>query len=141
MFTLNVGDDWPEVLTASESGQAIEDMVVLRREFPKLDMPEGLLRQFAAPPHSPEDCVFALTTETISADLETKITPCQFGGKPDCASCGCIASMALAAVAANKLGGVIPVGRSFKASGKLGAMRSRRTQATRPTAAPLTVLP
>lgn len=141
IFTPQVGDDLPEILTASERRQAIEEMLVLRQDFPKLDMPKGLIHQFAAPPHSPEDCVFALTTQTISADLETKITPCQFGGKPDCASCGCIASMALAAVAAHKLGGFIPVGMIFKASVKIGAMRSRRTQAPPPAAAQLRVLP
>ena len=47
---------------------------------------KGLIRQFATPPHSPQECVFALTTQTISADLETKIVPCQFGGNPDCDS-------------------------------------------------------
>ena len=141
LFTPQVGDDLPEILTASERRQAIEDMLALRLEFPKLDMPKGMIEQFATPPHSPEDCVFALTTQTISADLETKITPCQFGGKPDCASCGCIASMGLAAVAAHKLGGFIPVGMIFRASVKIGAMRSRRTQAPPPTTAQLRVLP
>jgi MoaA/NifB/PqqE/SkfB family radical SAM enzyme len=141
VFTPQVGDDLPEILTPSERRQAITDMLSLRRVFPKLDMPEGMIRQFAAPPHSPEDCVFAQTTQTISADLETKITPCQFGGKPDCASCGCIASMGLAAVAAHKLGGLVPVGLLFKASVKIGAMRSRRTQAPPPAASQLRVLP
>ena len=82
----------------------------LRNEFPKLDMPEALIRQFAAPPRSPKDCVFALTTQNLSADLKTKVVPCQFGGNPDCASCGCVASMGLAAIAEHKLGGIIPVG-------------------------------
>jgi len=141
LFTPQVGDVLPEILTASERRQAIEDMLALRLEFPKLDMPKGMIEQFATPPHSPEECVFALTTQTISADLETKITPCQFGGKPDCASCGCIASMGLAAVAAHKLGGFIPVGMIFRASVKIGAMRSRRTQPPPPTAAQLRVLP
>src|SRR5437899_1506505 len=89
-------------------------------------MPEGLILQFATPPHSPRDCVFALTTHTLSADLKTKIVPCQFGGNPDCGSCGCIASMGLAAVAAHKLGGVIPVGAIFKASVKIGQVRAKR---------------
>src|SRR5207245_5533387 len=96
----------------------------LRKMFPKLDMPEGLIRQFASPPHSPKDCVFALTTQTLSADLKTKITPCQFGGKPDCESCGCVASMGLAAVAAHKLGGFIPLGAIFEASIKIGQARA-----------------
>jgi hypothetical protein len=88
-------------------------------------MPEAMIRQFAAPPHNPDECVFALTTQTISADLQTKITPCQFGGNPDCASCGCIASMGLAAIAAHKLGGVLPVGAIFKASIAIGQWRAR----------------
>ena len=103
-------------------------------------MPEGLIQQFAAPPHSPAECVFALTTQTVSADLKTKITPCQFGGTPDCASCGCIASMGLAAVAAHKLGGLIPVGAIFKTSIKIGQMRSKRVAEPPPPGDALRVL-
>lgn len=120
LFTPQVGDQLPEILTTEERKQAIADMLVLRTRFPKLDMPEGMIRQFAAPPSNPAECVFALTTRTLSADLQTKIVPCQFGGNPDCASCGCIASMGLAAVAAHRLGGIIPVGAIFKASIKIG---------------------
>jgi MoaA/NifB/PqqE/SkfB family radical SAM enzyme len=125
LFTPQVGDEMPEILSAEERQQAIEDMVQLRKQYPKLDMAEALIRQFASPPHSPQDCVFALTTQTLSADLETKITPCQFGGNPDCASCGCIASMYLTAVAAHKLGGILSVGSIFKASIKIGQTRAR----------------
>jgi len=126
LFTPQRGDQLPEMLQPQERAQAIADMLVLRREFPKLDMPEGLVRQFATPPSNPRDCVFALTTETLSADLKTKIVPCQFGGDPDCSSCGCVASMGLAAVAAHRLAGIIPVGAIFKASIKIGQARSKR---------------
>jgi hypothetical protein len=88
-------------------------------------MPEVVIQQFASPPHSPEDCIFALTTQTLSADLETKITPCQFGGKPDCASCGCMASMGLASIGAHKLGGILAVGTIFKSSHKIGQKRAQ----------------
>ena len=128
LFTPQIGDNLPEMLGPQERRQAIADMLELRQRFPKLDMPEGLIRQFESPPHSPRECVFALTTQTISADLETKIVPCQFGGNPDCGSCGCIASMGLAAVAAHKLGGFIPVGAIFRASVKIGQSRSERTR-------------
>jgi hypothetical protein len=101
-------------------------MLELRKLFPKLDMPEGMIKQFASPPPNPSECVFALTTQTISADLKTKVVPCQFGGNPDCTSCGCIASMGLAAIAAHKLGGLIPVGAIFKASLKIGRKRAER---------------
>ena len=120
LFTPQVGDQLPEMLAPRERERAISEMSALRRQFPKLDMPEGLIRQFATPPQNPNECVFALTTETISADLKTKIVPCQFGGAPDCGSCGCIASMGLAAIAAHKLGGLVPVGAIFKASIRIG---------------------
>jgi sulfatase maturation enzyme AslB (radical SAM superfamily) len=139
LFTPQAGAQLPEMLNASERSHAIADMLVLRREFPKLDMPDGMIRQFASPPHSPQDCVFALTTQTISADLKTKITPCQFGGNPDCGSCGCVASMGLAAIAAHKLGGILPVGMIFRASIKIGKARNRRNTPS-PAEEPLRVL-
>jgi len=124
LFTPQVGDQMPEILTADERARVIADMLLLRKQYPKLDMPEVVIRQFASPPRAPQDCVFALTTQTLSADLETKITPCQFGGTPDCASCGCFASMGLASVAAHKLGGLLPVGAIFKASIHIGQLRA-----------------
>jgi sulfatase maturation enzyme AslB (radical SAM superfamily) len=140
LFTPQVGAQLPEMLNAQERSQAIADMLELRRKFPKLDMPDGMIRQFASPPHSPQNCVFALTTQTISADLKTKITPCQFGGNPDCGSCGCVASMGLAAIAAHKLGGILPVGMIFRASIKIGRARNRRSRPS-PAEEPLRVLP
>jgi sulfatase maturation enzyme AslB (radical SAM superfamily) len=125
LFTPQVGDQMPEILSSDERRRAITEMVQLRREYPKLDMPEVVIRQFASPPQSPQDCVFARTTRTLSADLQTRITPCQFGGNPDCSSCGCIASMGLASIAAHKLGGILPVGTIFKASIRIGEARAR----------------
>jgi MoaA/NifB/PqqE/SkfB family radical SAM enzyme len=125
LFTPQVGDQLPEILTKEERFRVIEEMTQLRKQFAKLDMPQAVIRQFATPPQNPDECVFALTTQTLSADLQTKITPCQFGGNPDCAACGCFASMGLASIAAHKLGGVLPVGAIFKASIAIGQWRSR----------------
>lgn len=125
LFTPQVGARQPEILEPRERQQAIADMMALRKIFSKLDMPEGMIRQFSTPPLSPKDCVFALTTQIISADLETEVSPCQFGGNPDCASCGCVASMGLAAVAAHKWLGAIPVGAVFKQSIRIGQARAR----------------
>jgi len=122
LFTPQIGDSMPEILTPEERQRTIAELLRLRKSYPKLDMPEGLIRQFATPPHGPDECVFALTTEVLSADLQTKVTPCQYGGKPDCSQCGCIASMGLAAVAAHKLGGLLPVGAIFRQSIHVGKM-------------------
>jgi len=139
MFTPQVGNEMPEILSLEERQRAIEDLVQLRKQYPKLDMAEKVIRQFASPPHRPQDCVFALTTQTLSADLKTKVTPCQFGGNPDCTSCGCVASMYLTAVAAHKLGGILPVGAIFKASIKIGQTRARY-RGNRQTQDPLQIL-
>lgn len=133
LFTPQIGEHLPEILHAEERRRAIAEMLALRSEFPKLEMPEALIRQFASPPRSPDDCVFALTTQTVSADLKTRIGPCQFGGKPDCSSCGCMASMGLAAIADHKLGGILPVGLLFKASVRIGQKRSGQNPPGPPT--------
>lgn len=125
LFTPQIGDQMAEILSPAERAAAIEEMLRLRNAFPKLDMREGLIKQFATPPQGPEECIFALTTMTLTADLKTKITPCQYGGNPDCSSCGCIASMGLAAVAAHKLGGIVPVGSIFTSSVRIGRAWSR----------------
>jgi hypothetical protein len=125
LFMPQVGDQMPEILSPEERKRVIKDMVQLRQRYRKLDMPEAVIRQFASPPQGSQDCVFALTTQTLSEDLETKVTPCQFGGNPDCTSCGCIASMGLASIAAYKLGGLLSAGTIFKASVKIGQTRAR----------------
>jgi MoaA/NifB/PqqE/SkfB family radical SAM enzyme len=140
LFTPQIGDEMDEILQPAQRARAIADMLVLRKIFPKLDMPEGLIHQFVTPPRDPQECVFALTTRVLSADLKTRVVPCQFGGNPDCSSCGCIASMGLAAVAAHKLGGFIPVGAIFKASVKIGRARAKADTPLHPVEEPLHIL-
>ena len=38
-------------------------------------MKKGLIEELKQPPTSPKDCIFARTTLTVSADLNTRITP------------------------------------------------------------------
>jgi organic radical activating enzyme len=128
LFTPQVGDSLPEILTPAERGRVVGELLNLRREYPKLDMPEPLIRQFSRPPASPADCIFAQTTRSVSADLKTQIGPCQFGGEPDCGSCGCMASMGLAAIGAHRLGGIVPVSALFKASLRLGQIFGQHAQ-------------
>lgn len=125
MFTPQAGANDPEILSAEQRAAAMAEILRLRPLYPKLDMPEPLVREFARPPRRPEDCMFARTTLSVSADLKTKITPCQFGGTPDCSNCGCYASMGLAAVANHRLPVVgVKVMPLFKLSAAVGAMRT-----------------
>lgn len=124
MFTPQRGTHPPECPSVEERARAIEDLLRLREIYPKLDMARGAIREFARPPQSPEECIFARTTQTLSADLKTKITPCQFGGDPDCSQCGCVASMGLAAVGNHKLGGFVPIRPIFTTSARIGEIVS-----------------
>jgi MoaA/NifB/PqqE/SkfB family radical SAM enzyme len=120
IFTPQLGATDPEILSASERAATIADLHRLRIKYPGLEMPQSLIRELEFPPDSPEKCIFARTTETISADLRTKVTPCQFGGNPDCTQCGCIASMALAAVGHHRVLGGLTAGDLFMASDRVG---------------------
>lgn len=120
LFTPQRGASDPEILSASQRVAVMEELRRLRPLFPKLDMQNIVIDEIATPPVSPSACIFARTTETISADLTTQITPCQFGGDPDCSQCGCIASMGLAAVGHYKVVGGLTAGHLFMASDSLG---------------------
>jgi MoaA/NifB/PqqE/SkfB family radical SAM enzyme len=125
LYTPQVGEESVEMLTAADRERAVAEIRRLRLQYPKLQMPNGLLDAYLKPPDSPEDCIFAQTTECMSADLKTQITPCQFGGNPDCATCGCIASAGLTAVGRHKLLGGLPVGAIYWSSRKVGQVISR----------------
>jgi len=109
-----------ECLNAEERKLVVETLLRIRRDWPKLDMTEGMIQEFLTPPLSPDQCIFAQTTLTLSADLRTRVEPCQFGGDPDCSRCGCMASMGLAAVGNRKLLGPITAGHIFWASKAIG---------------------
>ena len=119
LYTPQKGELSAERLTTSDRERVIADLRRLRPKFSKLQMFDGMLDVYASPPASPEECIFAQTTECFSADLERRITPCQFGGDPDCANCGCIASAGLEAIGRHRISGV-PVGRIFYASMRVG---------------------
>lgn len=128
LFTPQVGEQAEEILRPEDRERVVAALMTLRTKYKKLTMPEGLVKQYAAPPSSPDECVFAQTTSCISADFEHRITPCQFGGTPDCTQCGCIASAALAAVGAHRLPGGLRVGAIFETSLKIGRTVRRRRE-------------
>ena len=120
LYTPQLGEEAPEILTPADRERVVADLLRLRTLYPKLKMPKGMIEVYRRPPASPDDCVFAQTTTSLSADLERRITPCQFGGNPDCASCGCIASAGLGAVARHRLPGGLRVGAIFEQSLRIG---------------------
>jgi len=125
LYTPQKGEISAERLTKADRDRVIRELRELRTRFSKLQLLDGMLDVYTQPPASPEECIFAQTTECYSSDLERRITPCQFGGNPDCRNCGCVASAGLEAIGRHRLPGNIPVGKIFYASLKVGQAVSR----------------
>lgn len=129
LYTPQIGEVSDERLLPEDRERVVAALMHLRRRYPKLKMPEGMIKVYAAPPQDPSECTFAQTTTCISADLERRITPCQFGGNPDCSQCGCIASAGLGAVSRHRLPGGVRVGALFDRSLWIGrGVRRLRTR-------------
>lgn len=143
LYTPQVGEGSDEMLTPHDRERVVAALMLLRRQYPKLKMPESLIDVYRRPPSSPDDCIFAKTTTCISADFEHAIAPCQFGGTPDCANCGCMASAGLKAIGRHKLPLGIPVGAVFEQSLRIGESVRRireRTAAVPRTDTPVTAV-
>jgi MoaA/NifB/PqqE/SkfB family radical SAM enzyme len=142
LYTPQIGELSMERLSQADRARVVADLRRLRLKFSKLQPPEGLLNVYATPPDSPDNCVFAQTTECFTSDLERHVTPCQLGGNPDCSNCGCMASAGLEAIARHRLKGGISVGRIFYASMKVGKTIGRfRNVAVQTTEAPVQSVP
>ena len=129
LYTPQIGEESIERLTPADRVSVIDTLRDLSARYRKVQMPGGLIDALAAPPSSPGDCIFAQTTECVSADFSTRITPCQFGGRPDCEQCGCMASAALKAVGNHRLPGGVQIGAVFRASLAIGeTVRGLREQ-------------
>jgi len=132
LYTPQKGELSTERLRTEDRVAVIDELRRLRPLYSKMQLPDALLNVYAVPPASPDACIFAKTTLSISSDFERVITPCQFGGNPDCANCGCIASAGLEAIGRHRIRGWIPVGRIFQASVQVGQAVARVRGAGRP---------
>jgi MoaA/NifB/PqqE/SkfB family radical SAM enzyme len=120
LFTPQIGAVDEEILSPSARAMVIDQLQDLRRRYTKMDMPQSVIEGFRRPPSDPSDCMFSRTTLNLTANLEDRISPCQFGGSPDCSQCGCFASAGLAAVGRHKVLGVVPIQRIHDVSERIG---------------------
>jgi MoaA/NifB/PqqE/SkfB family radical SAM enzyme len=121
LYTPQKGERSEEMLLPEDRRRVVNEITSLFDREPKLhDMIPSVVRGYLAPPADPTECIFAQTTACVSSDLQRAITPCQYGGDPDCTQCGCMASVGLAAVGDYRLAGVVPLRSIFKASIRVG---------------------
>ena len=113
LYTPQIGELSTERLTKADRDRVIADLSRMRKNYSKLQMLDGMLKVYATPPDSPETASSRRPPSATRPISSGKITPCQFGGKPDCQNCGCIASAGLEAIGRHRLKGGIPVGKDL----------------------------
>jgi len=119
LYTPQKGEQSPEMLRPEDRARVVAEIRKLYDRHPKLeDMRPEILDGYLHPPQDPTECIFAKTTACVSSDLKRAITPCQFGGDPDCTQCGCVASAGLDALGRRKVAGV-PLSTIFAGSLKV----------------------
>jgi organic radical activating enzyme len=122
LFTPQEGEVCEERLTTSDRAAVIEQLAGLADRYPKVHLTKPMLDGLRQPPASPEECLFAQVTTCVSADLKTPIVPCQFGGRPVCSECGCLASAGLVAVGRYKLAGLVQISSLLALSSRIGRL-------------------
>jgi MoaA/NifB/PqqE/SkfB family radical SAM enzyme len=122
LYTPQKGETADEILQPEDRRRVVAEMTALVPKHPKLeDMIPSVTQGYLCPPQNPDECIFAKTTACLSSDLKRKITPCQYGGDPDCTQCGCMASVGLAALGDHRLGGLVSLRTIFNTSFKIGS--------------------
>jgi MoaA/NifB/PqqE/SkfB family radical SAM enzyme len=120
LYTPQAGEKSTEMLPPQEREKVLDELSILTDQFPKLELPPAVLRAYRRPPSNPAGCIFARISQTISADLRTRVTPCQLGGRPDCHACGCFAAAGFQSVGQHRLPIGITTGTIFNLSYSLG---------------------
>jgi organic radical activating enzyme len=125
LYTPQIGEQSAEILTAENRQLVARELPLLHPRFPKLHVNEGIGRALLNPPSSPSDCLFSRMSANYSADLQSRVEPCVFGGTPDCSQCGCMASSALHWIRDINLAGPLKIGHLVGSSMAVGSLINR----------------
>lgn len=125
LYTPQLDEESPERLTAEDRERVARELPPLSKRYRKLLISEGMMRAFVTPPANPQSCLFAQMSANYSADLETHVEPCVFGGNPDCSQCGCSISSALHWIQNEKIAGPLRVAHVVNTSLNIGTAVNR----------------
>jgi MoaA/NifB/PqqE/SkfB family radical SAM enzyme len=132
LYSPQMGEESPERLSAEDRDRVARDLPPLGAKYKKLLIPEGMARAFVSPPPNPQSCVFSRMSVNYSADLQSRVEPCVFGGNPDCSQCGCSISSALHWIQNERIAGPLRVGHLVTASLGIGSAVNRLRRRERP---------
>jgi organic radical activating enzyme len=133
VYTPQIGEQSAEILTASDRVLLARSLPSLAKQYRKLLITEGMAEAILNPPGSPDDCLFSKMSANYSADLQSRVEPCVFGGTPDCSQCGCSISSALHWIRTIKVAGPLKVDHFVSGSIGVGKLLNRlRTRSIQP---------
>jgi len=134
VYTPQLGEQSPEMLTPDDRETLARSLPSLHQQYPKFLITDGMARAILHPPSSPDDCLFSKMSANYSADLQSRVEPCVFGGAPDCSQCGCSISSALHWIRTIKLAGPVKVDHFVRGSVAVGRLVNRlRSRSIRPS--------
>ena len=125
LYTPQMGETAPEILRPEDRRAIVERLAPLRARYPKFLFNEAVARGILEPPRSPAECIFARLSVNYSADFETQVEPCVFGGEPDCSQCGCAISTALHGLRDVKVAGPVTISHLLDSSIAVGSVVNR----------------
>lgn len=125
LYSPQLGEQSSEKLSLGERERVTCELRRLVQQYPKLLMTAGMAKTLLAPPANPRKCLFAKMSTNYTADLQTRVEPCIFGGKPDCSQCGCAATTGVEHIGEFKLFGPLKAGHLVNASIAIGSTLNR----------------
>ena len=133
VYTPQVGEQSAEMLAPADRIHLARSLPSLSKQYRKLLITEGMADAIVHPPSSPDDCLFSKMSANYSADLQSRVEPCVFGGAPDCSQCGCSISSALHWIRTIKVAGPLKVDHFVRGSIAVGKVVNRlRTRSIQP---------
>ena len=133
LYSPQRGEESPERLIPSMRTYVTQQLSRLGKLYPKLLTPDGYAQALLHPPASPKDCTFSRLSKNYSADLESPVEPCVFGGDPDCAQCGCSVSAAAHWISEIRLAGPLKAKHALRASMQVGNAMAHLQRSVRPS--------
>lgn len=131
LYTPQIGEQSLETLTPTDRATVARELPALMRQYPKLLLPEGIAAAFITPPQNPDECLFAKMSANFSADLQSRVEPCVFGGTPDCSQCGCAISSGLHWIRSYTVAGPLKVNHIIGSSIGVGMLVNRLRRGSR----------
>jgi hypothetical protein len=125
LYTPQLGEQSAEMLRPEDREVVANELPALSGKYPKLLMNEGIARTILRPPSNPDDCLFSKMSANYSADLQSRVEPCVFGGSPDCSQCGCAIGSGLHWVKSIKLAGPLRINHFVQGSVNVGLLFNR----------------